>query len=283
MQRLIAHRYEHTLVLDGTDRVLFGITLPSDSRLNNIRATVQVTHGSISADVDHVGMYEIAGYILPLPDVDASPQFDVLWDTLVPKQQDDDLIEMDSGAAVADPAFEPGEESLEELYNVGFQPEEIYKRRVMVGVGHPASSFFFSTTPQFRFNEQFKLNVSKNYHVQQPSVVLFGISAPSLVLVANKATTPRTALTGIQIAELKYMTGVLERAFYDLIGRTEGGAESPWEEATSLLKLHLEPNVVTDGSDESKWTNFDYDVHVVAMIDHSVTGKFGLSTISAGQ
>lgn len=282
MQRLIAHRYEHTIVQDGTDRVLFGLTLPSESRINNIKATVSIkTLDSVLAE--SVGMYELAGYILPLPDVDAAPQYENLWDQLVPKQEDDDTIEMDSGSADTNPAFEPGEESLEELFSVGFQPEQIYKRRGIVSQDSPFSTAFFSTTSQFLFHERVKVNVSKNYFIEQPSVLVFGLSAPTFAHQKDKAAAPLTALTGVQIAQLKYMTGVLERAFYDTLGLTEAGAETPFEEATALLKIHLEPLVTTDGTNENIWSNEDYTVHVIAMIDHSVPGNFDMGTVSAAQ
>ena len=285
MQRLIAHRYEQTTVLTETDRVIFGMTLPSESTLNNIRATVDVktpvTNDRLSADF--ASIYEIAGYILPLPDVDAQPQLDVLWDQLVPKQEDDDTIEMDSGVADTNPFFEPGEESMEELYSVGFQPEQIFKRRELVTAAHPSAVLYEATGPQYVYAQRHSLQTRKRYFIENPSVVVFGLSNPGLATGQDKAASPVTSLTGSNIAQLKYMTNVLERAFMDVLAITEVGAESPWEEATNLLKAHLEPKVLTDGASGSPWINESYDVHVMAMIDHSVTGRFGVGTISAGQ
>ena len=89
MLRMFARRRAEILVGGATDEVMFGISLPSGSRINDVRAQVHVV-GDIVQPRTAVGMYAIEGYILPVFDPDAVVSYDTLWDTLVPKDDDVD-------------------------------------------------------------------------------------------------------------------------------------------------------------------------------------------------
>ncbi len=46
------------------------------------------------------------------------------------------------------------------------------------------------------------------------------------------------------MGEVKYIDHVLEMAMMDLLGLTEAGAETPWEEASDLLRAYLDPSLL---------------------------------------
>lgn len=80
---------------------------------------------------------------------------------------------------------------------------------------------------------------------------------------------------------MKYIGHVLERALLHLFGVTEMGAETPWEEATALLKKHLEPDVFEDVG--GKFGSDSWRVYSMAMFDHSVEGRLADVTVTTGR
>ena len=77
------------------------------------------------------------------------------------------------------------------------------------------------------------------------------------------------------------MRNTLERAILHQMGVFEAGAETPWEEASSLLRQHLNPDVF-EGTAGLFFTQGEYIFTGEASIDHSVTGDLHIGKVDAG-
>ena len=97
MLRMVARRMFTVEVADGTDQTLFAMSLPSGSVVHGIRAKVNYVCASKSSGANEFGMDEsgavsMEGYVLPILDPDASDNPQSLWDSLVPKDTDTEVI-----------------------------------------------------------------------------------------------------------------------------------------------------------------------------------------------
>ena len=281
MIRMFARRLHHSQVNAGTDRVVLGMTLPSGSRLNNLSAEVHLM-GSTRLTPRRVCMYGLEMWILPLLDPDAGSNFDTIWDQLVPKDTDVETVDLDTGATDAAPFMEPGEPDFTGLLNVGLQPEKVWSRyRLLSMVSGSMHSAFDTQSPynlEWQPGELIRIKTRKRYFIEQPSVLVLGIAAPDL---DDTTATAQAAATEPELVQTKFIGHVLERAFMHLFGLVEAGAETPWEEATSLLKKHLEPDVFEETAGDM--ASMNYNVVARGTIDHSVEGRLADMTVSTGR
>ncbi len=280
MLRIMARRMTQREVAVGSDGVLFGLTLPGGSRINNIHVAAHVMSQTMGAN-QQVAMFAIEGYIVPLVDPDAAPTYEVLWDTTVPKDTDVESLDLDFGTADTAPFWEPGEWDPQALFRVGLRPERIYHRKWKVGVNNAFFVFQDNQTPfltKFLPGAMVKINIKKNFAVSQPSALMFGLAAPSF---DDVSTTEPTVLTEAQIAQTKYMDHVIERGLLHQLGLVEAGAETPWEEATALIKTHVDPDIFEETT--SRYGAFAWDITCEATIDHSVVGSLEKGMITSGR
>lgn len=280
MIRMYARRY--TSVSSGTnkDTVIFGMSLPSGSRINGINLEVALWATTFHAQ-NNSGMYAVEGWILPVLDPDAAVEYNVLWDTLVPKDTDAETMDLDVGTADTTPFFEPGEPDFTGLFNVGLTPERIYHREKLLTMSTGALSIFRDPETPFAIEwcpgDYFRIRIRKNYAISQPSVLLFAIANPGL---DDTTSTLSAAAAEAEWGQTKFIGHVLERALLHLLGLTEAGAESPWEEATALLKKHLEPDVFEETG--GNLVQIDLNVICKGIVDHSVEGRLQQIQVSTG-
>lgn len=280
MIRMFARRQSARQVPAGTDEVMIGITLPSDTVIHDIRARVKVWNLSKQA-LDTVGAYAVEGWILPLLDPDAVTGYDGLWDTLVPKDTDVKVMDLDTAAADATPFYEPGEADWSQLLDIGLRPVRVYHRHRFMT---PLESYYVAQDNQSPFNvlylpgEEFMIHIKKKIFVKQPSVLVFALASPGM---DDDVTDAQASLTEPELGQVKYIGHVLERAMLHLFGVTEAGAETPWEEASALLQKHLEPDPFYEAGITSQ--QMTWSVHTEAMIDHSVTGRLDTQQLSLGR
>lgn len=283
MFRMIARRRSQVDVSIGTDKVLCGMSLPSDSIVSDIKMTVEgADSGSVFKAKDQAVMYGLEGYILPVHDPDAGTTLQVLWDQLVIKDTDTELIDLDTGATDATPFFEPGEINWNMVLDVGLRPQKIYGKYELLTFASPgqfrfqdnATPFAGEWTPTALVN----VRIRRPLRIKQPSVLVFGWASPSM---DDTTTTEETALTEPNWSQVKYMEETLERAHMTLIGLTEAGATTPYVEASALIKTHLEPDVFEEDAD--KYVGIGWRVFAEMMVGHSVKGRFGKTILSTGR
>ena len=274
--RMYSRRFGATTIGAGNDMVLMGVTLPSESTINGING--EICMQSAAANGFAKGMfYACEAWILPLVDPDAATSFQTLWDTLVPKDTDTDTLDLDTGAVDSTPFFEPGEIEPGMLFNVGLQPERIFARqRMMTGIRDGMFPDFDASIAWQ--TDRFDLRIKKNYYIEQPSVMLVGIAAPSM---DDVTTTIEAALTENELPRIKYVQAVMEQALIKMLGLIESGAETPYEEAIDLLQKHLEPDVYQ--SQGGMWSAASWQSWGRMVVDHSVVGEMANFSLSSGR
>ena len=282
MDRMIARRRQQISIGAGGDGVMFGISLPSDTVVHDINAKVHILSQSETVTALKAVMYGVEGWILPIHDPDAAAEYNTVWDTLVPKDTDVQTMDLDTGAADATPFFEPGETDWTMLFDVGLRPEKIYSRYRMLTMTNGSVFSYQDNQSPFAVNwfpgEGFTIRIKRRLRVRQPSLLVFGLASPSM---DDKTNSLPTVLAEAKWAQVKYIGEVLERAYLHVLGLTEAGAETPWEEATALLQEHLEPDMHEGGTgafEAVTWRSF-----IDAKVDHSVPGRLGKATITTGR
>lgn len=277
MLRMFARRNSQRTVAPGTDVAAFGLSLPSDSVVNDIR--VKMMFSGTDMNFGTTVAYAVEMWILPILDPDAANDYDDIMDALVPKDTDVQTIDLDTGAADTSPFWEPGEADWSKLLDIGLRPRRLYHKHEWKTIASPGG--FLRQDTETPFNNiwlptgEMTIRVKRRLRVSQPSVLVLAVGSPSL---DDTTITPHGHLLENEWGRVKYAGDMLKQAHMDLIGLTEAGAETPWEEATDLLQKHLMPDMVeiTAGSYATQtWT-----VVTEAVIDHSVKGELGVGTIS---
>ncbi len=262
----------------GSDEVIFGITLPSDTVVNRVRATISVI-GENQKPVTTMLAYSCRGYILPVFDPDAQANYETLWDQLVPKDTDVQAVDLDTGAQDATPFFEPGEADWTQMLDIGLRPRMIFqKTRFMTMLTHSYIRFQDNQTPfsaQWLGGDVVNVDITRRMYVRQPSVLVFGVASPAF---DDTQSVKESVLTEQKIAQTKYMGDTLKRGLMSLIGLVEAGAETPWDEAVDLLQEHLNPDPFEESA--TRMGTDTWNVLSEASISHSVKGELGVSSIS---
>lgn len=281
MIRMFAKRLTSQLVTPGTDTVIASLALPSGSRLNDVSVDIRA-HQVTAISLNSVTMCAIEAWIIPILDPDAATSVQTLWDTLVPKDTDADVVDLDTGAADATPFFEPGEPDFSDMLEVGLRPERIYHANRLLSVVNDNFLVFQDNQTPFDVlwlpGTSFRIRIRKNFAVRQPSMLLVAFANPSL---DDTTVTVQASPAEAEWGQLKYIGHVLERAMLHVFGLFEAGAETPWEEATALLKKHLEPDVFEDSG--GIFASASWRVTAKAMFDHSVEGRLADTAISTGR
>ncbi len=119
----------------------------------------------------------------------------------------------------------------------------------------------------------------RNLRITQPSVLVMGVASPNL---DSKTSTEPTVLTEAELPQVKYMGDVLKRALMNVLGLTEAGAETPWVEASVLLRKQLDP-ALFEASALGTLATVAWNVTGEAEIDMSVVGELELGSVDTGR
>jgi len=276
---MFARRLHQQACAVGSDQVVVGLALPSESTINDISIDLRVQTGVV--DVRVISLMAVEGWIIPVLDPDAGASYQTLWDILVPKDTDVEVIDLDVGAVDATPFYEPGEPDFTEIIDAGLRPQRIYHRNEMLTLHNALLAWHDTITP---FGEdmvagvRLNIRIRQKYRIAQPSILMFAVANPSM---DDTTTTQPLQPSEDEWGQTKYIGHVLERAMLHLFGVTEAGAETPWEEATALLKKHLEPDVFEETA--GRFGGSALEVVAKAMVDHSVVGRLDTQTITTGR
>jgi len=282
--RLIAKRKSQVVVAASTDTVLFGLSLPSDTIINSIRLHGQILPPSAGLELtngDSVG-YGLEAWILPIDDPDATADFDDVWDTLVPKDSDVQTLDLDAEIANTDTFYEPGEADWQAIFDVGLRPKRIWRHYRDLTINTTMGMKFVDSQtpfePKWQPGDTFRFSDNKRYRIEQPSVLLVGVGVPA---GDDTQTVVELPLSEAEWPRVKYLGETLTLALHEVLGLTEAGSETPWEEAADLLQRHLDPDVleITDGF----YNNVTLKCMGEMTVDHSVVGDLQLGTISTGR
>lgn len=261
----------------GTDQVFTSYPLPAGGRLNGVHLRCHVLSPE-GLEFLQVCMYGMAGFVVPVPDPDGATVLNTLWDQLIPKDVDETsgVVDLDTGATDVTPEFEMGEPDWSGVFNLtSLAPQQIFKRRKMLSVlnGMVNYEVVAAAADLWVAGDQFNTHLKRNVTVDMPSMVLFGISSPSL------DDTNQTALvipTEIQWTLLQYLEITLENAFMSLIGLVESGAETPFVDSAQFIASLIEDDVfegTTGAFLATTWTVFTqatFDISVPGALKQKV-------------
>ncbi len=244
--RMLARRTFERNISAGVDRVLAGIWLPAKTRVASVRG-YSANHVVAPQPIGTASMASIEGWVLPVIDPDATATMEVHWDTHVPKDTFVDVLDLDTVAQDTSPFFEPGEVYWESIFDIGVQPRRLYHHHWMSTFAHnavaqnrdPESPFLYEYTPgnTVAFG-------TGPFSVMGPSLLVFGGASPNMDRTSTSIAL--AALAEEDWGQLQFIDHVLERAQLHLLGLFEAGAETPFEEASALLRSYLDPSVLEE-------------------------------------
>ncbi len=269
MTKLKAHRMFALIGGTASNVVLAGMWIPAKSTITRVRGYVVYESQTILTP-QTVFMGSLEGYILPVTDPDSVGDMDALWNAQVPKDSTAEVLDLDAGSADSSPFWEPGAQRWEHVFDVGAQPTRVHASHFLCGIGH--NSIVANRDPDTPFAYEFlggkmvTVNLRGGFYVDRPSLLVFASGSPATT--ATSITQAKEAIQENEWGQLQFIDHVMERAMLDLLGIKETGAETPWEEATNLLKKHLDPLVLEPlaGTFEAvawmTYGEFDFDVSV---------------------
>lgn len=268
----------HADVAAGSDGIIAALAIPAEAQVNRIWFSCDIVGSSQS--VVHAAMYGIDAYLLPVLDPDTEITPDVMWDAQVPKDDSigSDVVDLDTLPAGADttPRFEPGDPSISTLVGLTTAPRRLFKRRRLLTFAKRAAGFESASPDTFKPAESFSTKLKPRLRVQAPSYLLFGLSSPGTLRTGAAWFTAASAREWMQ---LRYLQSTVDDMYKQLVGLTEAGAETPYEDAATLLSNWLQQFV------EGTATSFNpiqWTVFTEMTVELMIHGDINRKTLSAG-
>lgn len=281
--RIFARRASQIRTGTGADKVLFGMSFPTGTVIHDMKAQVQMVGTTEQLARNVACWYGFSGYLIPVVDPDAAVGFETLWDSFVPKDvlPGNGSLDLDTQTADSTPFFEPGLPDFASMFDVGLQPERVYHRDRLLTVLSAAHVFQDAETPfniVWMAGDKFMARVKKSYRLTQPMSLIYSVAVP-----ATTATTTvvEAALAENEWSRLRYIDEVLSNSMRQQLGLVEAGAETPWEEATLLLRKVVEPDV--HEANANSFVTEGFDVYGELLVDFSVEGSMQKLVISGGR
>lgn len=276
--RLFRHTLTHRLIAAGSDEVIGHSPLPSECSLNQVWCETHMI-GTAAQNLFKVVLYGVDGRIIDDDDPGDVQVLDTEWDTHIIKDVDfaSGAFTMDPGTSQSGPLFEPGEPNPEQALGLAFEEKnEFYKRRKMLSFAQATRGFVTGTPETYIPGDIWKFHSRKRFFVERMSQAILALSNPSLD--DTTATAASSFTTEAKWMQMKYLEVVLEQAWMELMGLTESGAESPWEEAALLVEEILEPSVIEETA--GQFTTAAWNVYCQMTWDITVPGRRKFNTIS---
>lgn len=280
---LVVNRHELSQIRmsAAADKVMGHIQMPPECTLNNVFGNIHCLVDGVVTVIQGV-MYGVDGFVLPDQDPGAIDLINDIWDFQVTK--DDDFsggMDLDAFDTDANPVFEPGEPNIANLMGLDVfnsQENRFFKRRKLITFASDPRGFEVAGPPDTYIPaDVFKVRATPRIEAKVPSYAMLGFSSPAQDDVSP--TSPSSLGSEAAWMQIKYLDMVLEQAFVELVGLTETGAETPWEEAADLLETLLEPTVIEETA--GSFTAVAWVVFSQLTWQMSVPGHRSISQISA--
>lgn len=278
--RLIGRRLSHASIPTNTDEVVAGYPIPSGGKLNAVHLECHFV-GPEGERFDSCSLYGMSGFVIPVLDPDSGATFDAIWDAQIPKDvaMTAGGFDIDTAAADAQPEFEIGLPDVSQVMDlVSGNPIQIFQRRKMLTIANENNTrdVVDAGADLKMVTDFFTTTVRRKVRVQTPSVVLFGVSSPD---TTTTTTTARSIPSESEWSLLQYLEVALENAFMSLVGLTEVGAESPYEESLAFIAELIEDTVVEQTA--LAFTPTTWQVFTDATFDISVPGRIAIGTLTS--
>ena len=281
MTRLVATRMFQARAIAGTDRVLAGMFVPAKSVIRAFNASIDL-HGITPASQTAISTAAIAIWWMPIADPDSSGTMTAIWDVQVPKDTSANTMDLDVAASDTTPFYEPGGVTWEDIFDIGAQPRKLFAQEIMSHIGR---NIALNRDPETPFNYEYwpgahvDARMKRPIRVLGPGLIAVGLASPDTTLTS--ATEAQQAIGEADWGQLQFIDHVMERAMMSLLGLTEAGAETPWDEATALLRQVLAPKVLE--VDAGLFSPITWSGVGTAKIVVDVQGSIPKGSINPGQ
>ncbi len=281
MDRMFAKRTSQVLTGTGTDDVLVGWHVPSDTVIHDIRITVQMVGQTEQQDKNKAVAYGMELWLLPMLDPDRSAGYNAIWDELVPKDTDTETIDTDTGATDTSPMWEPGEHSPEALFDIGMRHERLYGRYPFLTQNSRHSKVFLDNETPFGLvwnaNDVVNIHIGRKLRVVQPSLLLLGCGSPSL---DDTTATFYTTTNEADLAFIKYASSMWTFARMMQLGLA-ADQTMPFDDASVALLGHLEPDIYEETA--GFFATEQFNCVTRGVLDHSVPGDMSKTSFSSSR
>lgn len=277
--RYFRHTTQGLDIASNTDLSIGHAIVPSEGALNSVVGQVHCIP-TAGFNVTISVMYGCDGWLIPMPDPDTVDLVDDVWDRFVEKD-----FGLASGAVDLDTTTpdiisfdEPGIPQPDRITGVTnmLNDQRFFRRRKILSFASNPTGFD-AGDDTYRPADVFSLRARRRMGAEVMSIAVVGFGSPAM---SSVTTTHKSTPTEEEWIQIKYMEVVLEQAWMDLIGLTEAGAETPWEEATALIADMLEPLIIEDPA--TMWGTATFRVFSQLTWDLSVPGRRDLSKALTG-
>lgn len=229
----------------GTDQGLCSFPIPDSCRLVQQQGEFKILTES-AVDISDAAVYGVQAWLLQsdTPSTDFLDH-DVLWDSFVPKPVAGSAAILDiSSAADTTAAQEPGQVSITQIFDQEvLSPERIFSREKIIAFGDAPIGFLPGSPNTWIPTDSFMVKSNKSFRAGGGDMgLVYGLSSPDLAGIATGdddiIDAFGTATDGFYV--MKYINQFLDKALVELVGLTEAGAESPYEDIMQWLIVMLE-------------------------------------------
>jgi hypothetical protein len=249
--------------------------------LNNVWLDVSVMADS-AISVHGTVLYGLSGFVVELEDPDSSHSYDFIWDHMIQKDMAEgyNILSLDTGTSVNDPAFEVGQIDLFQLFGDNLQGNmQIYQRREMLTFPKRPVAYDTSNDTFFPM-DAFKVHVRRGPRVRGASVAMFGFSAPAMDQT-QVATADAIGATPVDTEWI--MTMYAEVFLYDywkqLVGVLGAANVEPYDSVAAWFAKLMEDKMWETAT--GLIIPSDYTVTTKATWDMSVPGKPGKAILTS--
>jgi hypothetical protein len=258
----------------NSDDVIACCWLPTGGKL--ISARIEVLCHAQDSPRAVATLYGTNGFLLPFEDPDTQNTADVVWDRHVPKDVEEapGAYDLNTGGVSLVPEYEFGEVDLAGIFGSGPVRLSGAKRRRIFTIANRPGMYEGGSVDTYNPHDAFTLNIGPTRQVENPHLVAIGFSSPE---TADTTTQEWLSPLEDQWTNLQYPIWTLEQAMVELLGQTESGAESPFEDASAFLLDHLEPDAFEDTSGNFAPTTWQVFCKAVFRIE--VPGRMSFGTL----
>jgi len=264
----------------GADAVLWSWPLTKESVLNQMQGEVHMITQEDMSTLE-VSMYGAEGWIVQSDSAADFQQQDAMWDASVPKDDSSaDLLDTSFAANVIS-MMEVGEINVAQLFDQELLgPERFFQREKILSYATFPSGFKAGTPNTYIPGDVFPVNIGKRYKATRQSGVLFGIGSPDFAAASDPHVVPQlgSLATAQSMYALRFLENYLDSAMVSLIGLTEAGADTPYDEILDFVQELLE-KINSGGGGSSQFEPVTWTAAGVATAGIQVPGRIQHTSI----
>ncbi len=284
MYRLKPVQFNQQLVATpGTDKVIAVFPVPEGGVFQGCKFLIHAISQTKSNVLQNLSGYALSAYMFPILDPDTAWDPDTVWDQQLPK--DDQFaandLDLDTTGTDTTPDIDWGDANPSLLAGQAGFPSPLYKASRLISFANSKGGFEIdgvsASNDGYIPTDIWSRSITRSKSAPVHSAVMFGLSSYNF-------PTPKTAFN-LPDSDgdwdiLRYADDYQADARKSLVGLTETGAESPYEDALTQLNLYIEHNYESSPTyfHPASWNVF---IQIAAIVD--VPGQFSTPALVSGQ